>query len=145
MTGQEREQLRQQIVRHEGLRLKAYRDIAGIWTIGVGRNLEHLGISEEEAYYLLDNDLTRCIRELNATYAWFADLDAMRQRVWVDLMFNLGATKLALFKKAIAAMNAGDYEGAAAELLNSQWARQVGKRSTWLCQALVTGAEPPRS
>lgn len=144
MTAQERERLRQQIVRHEGLRLKPYRDLGGVLTIGIGRNLEHVGITEEEAYYLLDNDLSRCIRDLSNTYLWFKDLSPMRQRVWVDLMFNLGATKLALFKRAIAAMAEGNYELAAAELKDSQWARQVGKRSTWLCQALITDEEPQR-
>jgi lysozyme len=143
VNGQDRELLRKQLVRHEGLRLKPYKDTAGLLTIGIGRNLEHVGLIEEECYYLLDNDLSRCIRDLNTTYVWFKDLDPMRQRVWVDLMFNLGASRLALFRKALAAMNAGDYDTAAAELMDSQWSRQVGKRSTWLCQALVTGKEPP--
>lgn len=143
MDGQEREKLRKQLVRHEGLRCKPYRDLGGVLTIGIGRNLDQVGLSEEECYYLLDNDIMRCVRELTCTYVWFKDLDAMRQRVWVDLAFNLGMSKLALFKKALAAMNAGDYDTAASELLDSQWSRQVGKRATWLCQALTTGVEPP--
>lgn len=142
MNAQEREKLRQQIVRHEGLRFRPYKCTAGKLTIGVGRNLEDTGISEEEAFYLLDNDLTRCIRDLKTTYAWFNDLNDMRQRVWVDLMFNLGPERLALFRDALAAMNVGDYERAAAELMDSKWSRQVGKRSTWLCKALETGIEP---
>jgi lysozyme len=144
MTAQDRERLRQQLVIHEGLRLKPYRDINNILTIGIGRNLDHVGISEEESYYLLDNDISKSIREMSATFLWFKDLDPMRQRVWVDLHFNLGLTKLKGFSKAIAAMAAGNYETAADELKDSRWASQVGKRSTWLCQALVTGIEPPR-
>jgi lysozyme len=144
MTAQERERLRRQLVIHEGLRLKPYRDIGGVLTIGIGRNLEHLGLSEEEAYYLLDNDISRCIRELSGAFSWFSDLDPIRQRVWIDLCFNLGMPRLKGFKKAIAGMEVRDYGTAAAELKDSQWARQVGKRATWLCEALVTGAEPPR-
>jgi lysozyme len=144
MTGQERERLRQQLVMHEGLRLRPYKDTVGKMTIGVGRNLDDMGISEEEAYYLLDNDITRCIRELSSTFLWFKDLDAMRQRVFVDLCFNLGLSKLSAFTETLKAMTDRDYDRAAECLKESRWHRQVGKRAEWLIQALRTGVEPPR-
>ena len=51
------EDLKEQLIRHEGLRLTVYDCPAGYKTIGVGRNLEGKGVTEEEAMYLLDNDL----------------------------------------------------------------------------------------
>ena len=51
--------LKAQLTRHEGLRLKPYRDTLGHLTIGVGRNLSEVGISEAEAIALLDADIQR--------------------------------------------------------------------------------------
>ena len=51
------ETLRERIIRHEGLRLKPYRDTMGNWTIGYGRNLDERGITEEEAKIMLDYDI----------------------------------------------------------------------------------------
>ena len=50
------ERMKEQLLRHEGLRLKPYRCTAGKLTIGIGRNLDDCGISQKEAYALLDND-----------------------------------------------------------------------------------------
>ena len=52
------------IIKHEGLKLKPYICPAGKITIGVGRNIEDNGISEDEAMYLLNNDIKRCKTEL---------------------------------------------------------------------------------
>lgn len=49
--------LKDMLIRHEGLKLKPYRDTVGKLTIGAGRNLNDLGISEREAMFLLDNDI----------------------------------------------------------------------------------------
>jgi lysozyme len=144
MTRDHRERLRQQLVKHEGLRLRPYKDTVGKLTIGVGRNIEDRGISEGEAFVLLDNDISECLWQLSYTFPWFERLDPMRQRVWIDLCFNMGITRLQTFEKAIAAMENGDYQEAAAQLHDSKWCGQVGKRADWLIQALITGAEPPR-
>jgi lysozyme len=51
--------IKAQLVRYEGLRLKPYRCTAGKLTIGIGRNLDDCGISQTEAYVLLENDIPR--------------------------------------------------------------------------------------
>jgi lysozyme len=142
MTEYDRAQLVEQLVRHEGLKLRAYQCPAGKWTIGVGRNLEDRGITQAEAFYLLKNDLDLCIHQLTASFPWFVELDPLRQRVWVDLCFNVGIAKLYGFRKAIAAMAAGLYAVAASELEDSRWYAQVGRRGPWLVEALRTGVEP---
>lgn len=134
----ERAKLQLQIMRHEGVKLKVYLDTLGIETIGVGRNLRDKGISHDEAMFLLDNDLDECIRDC-ATFPWFADLDPVRQRVVVDLRFNLGPSRLRGFKNTLAAIGRGDYEAAAAGMLKSKWATQVGQRAIRLAEMMRTG------
>lgn len=126
--------------RHEGLRLKPYRCPAGKLTIGVGRNLEDAGISREEAYFLLNNDIYRALaiaQEFLGREVW-EKLSAPRQEVLVNMAFNLGAGGLAKFKRMRQAIIAGDYEKAAREMLDSNWARQVGSRATELAQIMRT-------
>ena len=61
-------QTAKEIEADEGLRFHAYKDTEGVTTIGVGRNLESVGISEDEARYLFSNDLRRaygeCLRRI---------------------------------------------------------------------------------
>ena len=117
--------------------MTAYRDSVGILTIGVGRNLEDRGISASEARMLLDNDIDDCINAL-ATFPWFPDLDPVRQRVFVDLCF-MGIGRLRGFSKMLAATAARDWPTAAAELLDSKYATQVGQRARTLATMLETG------
>jgi lysozyme len=124
MTSQDRQALIDQLLDHEGLRLRVYRDSLGIETIGVGRNLRDRGITKDEALYLLDNDIDTCIYDL-ATLSWFANLDPIRQRALVDLRFNLGPSKLRAFTRMLSALASFDYATASRELIASHWAEQV--------------------
>lgn len=134
----DRQQLVNQLIFHEGLKLKVYADPAGVLSIGVGRNLQAKGISSREAFDLLDHDLDECITDLS-TFAWFLDLDAVRQRVLVDVRFNLGPGGFRLFTKMIHALAIGDLPTAALELLNSQAAKQNTFRYQRLARMLTSG------
>lgn len=135
-----RDQIREALVRDEGVRLKPYRDSVGVLTIGCGRNLDDHGISAREAYYLLDNDLDAAIRECAAAFPWFADLDPIRQGVIVQMAFNLGIVKLKGFTRTLAAVKRGDYAAASRGMLASLWARQVGARAARLAAQMERGA-----
>ena len=139
MTSADRDALRRQLIAHEGLRLHVYEDSLGIATIGVGRNLKDRGITDAEARYLLDNDINACLDDLAAAFAWFAVLDPVRQRVLVDLCFNLGISRLKGFRKFLAACDAADWATAARELLDSKYAQQVGRRAITLAAMLTRG------
>lgn len=117
------------LIRHEGKKNKPYRCTENYLTIGVGRNLETVGLSDDEIYYLLKNDITRCHDQLNSTFSWYKDLDPNRKDALINLCFNLGIGTLSKFKKALEAMEAKDYELAATEFLDSKWAKQVGQRA----------------
>lgn len=121
--------LAKDLMRDEGMRLKVYRCPAGKLTIGIGRNLEDVGISSGEAIDLLDNDIARVVSELNAALPWWRDVPEPGQRALANMAFNLGLTRLMEFQRMIAALRAGDYEAAAAEALDSKWAEQVGARA----------------
>jgi lysozyme len=111
----------------------------------VGRNISAsgIGLSEDEIDYLLENDIARIIRELSSEYPWFNQLDDVRKDVMIDISFNLGATRLRGFKRALAAMEAADYKTAATEFLDSRWARQVGGRALELTDMLIAGEYLP--
>ena len=115
--------------RDEGLRLKPYRDSVGKLTIGFGRNLDDVGISEREAEILLDNDIAKTFADLDRALPWWRDLPLFQQRGLANMAFNLGLTRLKTFKKMLAALEAGDGERAAIEALDSIWAGQVKGRA----------------
>lgn len=117
------------LVQHEGMRTKPYEDTVGHLTIGVGRNLDSMGLSHDEIYYMLKNDIRRCEEELTNSFRWFSKLDVVRQHAMINLCFNLGISRLRKFKRALAAMEAKDFEEAADQFLDSKWAQQVGQRA----------------
>ena len=128
----------EQLRRDEGVRYKPYTDTVGKLTVGVGRNLTDVGLSDDEVDYLLSNDVKRAQDGL-AQFTWYASLDPVRQGACVNLAFNLGIAGLLHFPHFIAAMAHGDWTAAAGELADSLWAKQVGDRSTRLEQQIVTG------
>jgi len=135
------DRLRSQLELHEGLRLKPYTDTVGKLTIGIGRNLSDVGISEAEARMLLDHDILEARAGLEARYPWFVGLDTIRQRVLIDMAFNLGAERLAQFQNTLKAVAEGRWSAAKAGMLNSLWASQVGKRAIRLAQMMETGED----
>ena len=131
--------LEDQLIDHEGLELKPYQCTADKLTIGVGRNIEDRGITEDEARYLLKNDIKIVEDELLEKKPVVAGLDSVRQRVLVDMGFNLGIPTLLKFQNMWAAIEEEDFETAAEEAMDSRWAKQVGRRAERLCQAMATG------
>jgi lysozyme len=141
MTTEDRAILHRQLLRDEGLRLYPYRDTSGKTSIGVGRNLTDVGISSTEALAMLDHDIDRAIADCISAFAWFVDLDAVRQRVLVNMAFNLGIGKLKTFRVTLKLIAEGRYKSAAAAMVQSLWAAQVGQRAYRLAQMLETGVD----
>ena len=133
-----------QLRKHEGVETHVYKCSAGFETIGVGRNIAKsgLGLSGDEIDYLLQNDINRCVRELAYALDWFGTLDGVRQDAMVNLCFNLGLSRLMQFKLALDAMERGEYRKAAAEFLDSRWAKQVGNRAIEVTYMISTGEYP---
>ena len=131
--------LSEQLKKHEGMRLKPYADTVGKLTLGIGRNLEDKGITEQEALFMLSNDVNYFYREINKKLPWFKYLDGARQNLLVNMAFNLGVAGLLSFKKMLNHCGDGHYDDAATEMLNSKWANQVGYRAEELAEQMRTG------
>jgi len=131
--------LEDQLIDHEGLELKPYQCTADKLTIGVGRNIEDRGITEDEARYLLKNDIKIVEDELLERKPEVAGLDSVRQRVLVDMGFNVGLPILMKFQNMWAAIEEEDWDEASAQMMDSRWAKQVGRRAERLSQAMKTG------
>jgi len=123
------DELTQELRLNEGVRLKPYTDTVGKLTIGIGRNLDDRGISDDEADYMLANDIRMDEAELNRNAPRWTDLPELAQRGLANMCFNLGWPRLSGFRNMLQALQNGDYSRAADEALDSRWARQVGARA----------------
>ncbi len=134
--------LEDQLLIHEEYRRFPYKDSVGILTVAVGRNLDDVGISKNEALYLLANDVLKARNECVRTFTWFDDLDDVRQDAIVNMCFNMGINRLKTFRKMARAFSEKDYDEAAQQALDSKWANQVGRRSEDIIYMFITGEYP---
>ena len=132
------EKLRQQLIRHEGLRLEVYECSNGFKTIGVGRNIQTNGITEDEAHLMLDNDIKRSAAEMES-FSWWEELDQVRKDCLINMVFNLGLPTFKKFKGMLSAIENKDFQLASLEMLDSRWSRQVKGRSKELSEQMRTG------
>ena len=134
--------LREQLIRDEGVIPHCYFDHLGYATIGVGHLIdERRGGSLPKFLIdaLLDYDIDKCRKELAAALHWYVKLDEARQGVLINMAFNLGVDGLLKFKNTLGFVQAGQYGEAAANMLASLWAKQVGPRAHRLATQMETG------
>ena len=123
--------LKEDIKADEGLVLHEYKDHLGFSTIGYGRLIDERrggGITEEEAEYLLTNDILRVIEQL-ATRTKLTSYPTAVQHALINMAFQLGVNGLLGFKKMWAHLANRDYGAAADEALDSRWAQQTPERA----------------
>jgi len=134
------ELLKDMIRRHEGLKLMPYRDTMGHLTVGYGHKIEGSKITPEIADLLLEMDLYRVSDEfIKLPLSFLKKLNLPRKRVVMNMLFNLGAMRFLGFKKFIRAVEEGNYNKAANEMLDSKWAGQVGQRAIELAEIMRRG------
>lgn len=126
------------VKKSEGLRLAAYQDTEGVWTIGYGTNLQTLQIDIDTAELWLQERLAAALKQARG-YSWFSSLNRARQNVVVDMIYNLGAPRFNGFRKMHAAVAAKKYAVAAKEMLDSRWAVQVKGRAIKLAEIMEIG------
>lgn len=137
---------------HEGVKLKVYDDatgkelkagdvLVGHPTIGIGRNVakDGLGISQEEAEFMLMNDIDRVKEEIKNFP--IEHLNEVRTAIIIDMAFNMGITRFnpTMWKKTFQAIVNEDWQKATTEMLDSNWARQTKRRSARLSQMMLLG------
>lgn len=127
----------------EGERHFIYLDSVNKRSIGIGRNLDDVGISHNESLYLLSNDLDRTIADLDKFQPWWRDLDPVRASVLLDMAFNMGdesdSKGLRTFINTLDAFKSHNWQAVHDGMLNSKWAAQVKDRATVLANAILTG------
>lgn len=127
------------IRRHEGWRDKAYQDSEGIWTIGYGTNLQELQINKALGERWLVDKVVEA-HEAAERFPEYECLDTVaRRNVFIEMIYNMGPSRVAGFKNMLQAIREGDWARAAEEMLDSRWADQVGVRATRLADSMLTG------
>ena len=139
MNPDARQKLRGLLLEHESYRQFPYTDTTGHITIGIGRNLDSRGISQNEAFTLLDDDIIYFTSKLNSALSFYPGLDEIRQIVLIDMCFNLGINGLLTFDKFLGFVEDHDWENASKELLNSKAAQQCPDRYKNLSEIILTG------
>ena len=132
------ERLRETIIRHEGIRLDMYQDTLGIYTVGVGHNIQEKGISQAVMELMLEEDVAEAVSELKRSVSFFSKMPEQVQEALVNLAFNMGIPRLMQFKKTLAYLRDGNFEAAADELLDSRYAEQVGRRADEVADMIRT-------
>jgi len=133
------DKIRQTLIKHEGMRLDLYQDHLGIYTIGVGHNIQERGITTRVAHIMLEEDIDVAVKDLQRNISYFDKLPACVQEALVNLSFNLGIPRLMSFRKTLALLREAKWEKAANELLDSRYASQVGYRAVEVA-AMIRGA-----
>lgn len=133
------DKLKASLKQHEGVRHQPYTCTAGALTIGCGRNLDAKGLSAREIDFLLDNDIADAVFDLDREHHGWRCHTSNRQNVLVEMMFAMGAPTFGKFVRLRAALERRDYDAAAAEILDSKWARQVGQRAMTLAEQMRNG------
>ena len=128
--------IKKRLIDFEGLVLKAYVCPTGYTSVGVGRNLETNGITEEEAMYLLNNDIADVINKLDKHWIAWRKLPITAQYVCIDVVFNMGINTWMSFRRTRSYMELGEWEKAGDELLDSKYAKQVGRRAIFNSEQL---------
>lgn len=117
------------LIADEGLQLKPYNDTLGKLTIGVGRNLDDRGLSKAEVMLLLENDIKDAVGGAYRLVPSFNRLSDNRKIVLMSMVFQIGENGVSQFRNMLAAIEIEDFDIAAAEMLDSLWARQTPNRA----------------
>jgi lysozyme len=152
--------LEAELTRDEGEKFKAYKDTKGKWTIGIGHNLDDCGtyplnrtvadvlangVNQAEIDELFAWDIERADKDLDRALPWWRALDPVRQRVMLNMCFNMGIGSAKLghglcsFVNTVEHIHRGEYPQAADGMLASAWAKEVGSRAQRLADMMRNG------
>jgi lysozyme len=127
---------------HEGVRRYPYEDTVGKLTIGVGFNIEDVGLYPEEIQFILKNRVEKVEADLERAFPWYHELDDVRKAVLVDMCYNMGISTLKQFYTTLGHIKDGNYTEASRQMLKSLWAKQVKGRAKRLSRMMETGQWP---
>lgn len=133
------DKLREQLKIDEGVKYEIYLDHLGLPTFGIGHLVldsdaesgQGVGtpVSESRVNECFDKDVEVVLSECRILYPDFDDLPEEVQQIIANMMFNMGRPRLSKFKGMKRNVDARDWMGAATEMVDSQWYRQVTNRA----------------
>ena len=142
----DREAVFEQMKIDEGVVYEVYHDHLGLPTFGVGHLVldtdpefgKPVGtpVDEDRVNECFEKDLDTAISECSVLYEDFDDMPGEVKEVLVNMMFNMGRTRLSGFKNFKKALDEGDWSKAAVEGRDSKWYRQVTNRAERLMSRL---------
>jgi lysozyme len=142
------ERVKQQLKQDEGIVCEIYLDHLGYKTCGIGHlvletdpeyDLEvGADVNEERVNELFAQDLDIVLEDCKKAFDDWDDFNFVVQEVLVNMMFNLGMTRLLKFKKMHAAIEAKDWQEAGIQMKDSKWFTQVGPRAGRLIERIRT-------
>jgi GH24 family phage-related lysozyme (muramidase) len=125
--------VKQMIIRHEGVKLQPYKDSLGLWTIGVGHLIGdgkslpdefNRTFTKEEVYALFDEDFEKH-RKAAMNIPNFSRLGEKAQAAFIDLTFNMGPGWFKRWPSLVQSMKDFDIAAVIENLRTSRWAKQV--------------------
>jgi lysozyme len=131
------EQTASKLKRDEGRKPKPYQDTRGIWTVGYGTNLTSGRLSEAAMTQMLMDRLQDVETACLALPIW-TNLSEPRKGVLLNIGYHVGFEGLMRFRRMLQALEVQDYPRAAAEILDSDAAREVGARYDRLAKQMET-------
>lgn len=131
--------LREHLKREEGEKFKPYRCTSGKLTIGVGRNLQDVGISQDESDYLLFNDIQKVLIQVERMFPEYEYWKVGRIVAVCSMLFQMGVGGFLGFKSTIRYIKQDKWEEAANQAMQSRWATQTPNRARRVCEMLRTG------
>lgn len=133
------ETLKEQLKRHEGLKLEPYRCPAGFWSIGFGHKMTNDGIkiSPYVADAILDEDIAKATRDYESL-GW-THLSPRRKNAVINMIFWHGFHGFLKFKKCITAIERSDWNRVSDEMMDSQSGRSYASRMQELADMMREG------
>ena len=126
----------------EGYEPCVYKDHLGFYTIGIGFLVDVRkggGLRPEEISFILKNRIGLIAARLDKEIYWWRELSPSRQRVLLNMAYQMGVDGLLGFKNTLAMVKAGDFSKAADGMLQSKWATQTPKRAKRLSDRMRAG------
>jgi len=143
----DREKLREELIRDEGVKFEIYNDHLGYPTFGIGHlvtvaDIQEYGqpvgtaVTEDRCWEVFDEDVELFVEEVKKVYPHIETYPDTAQRVLINMCFNMGAPRLGKFQNMKKAIDEGNWKQAAIEGRDSRWHKQVPNRAERLMVAL---------
>jgi len=144
---EEWQDLLHRIKEHEGFRNTIYLDTLGKATIGYGHlvvdddaYIEGQVYSEELLYKQFGLDFDKAFLQAQELWEDY-HLPHTAQEIIIEMVFQLGMGGVSKFRKMWEALKDRDFEEAAAQMLDSRWAKQTPRRCQEMASRMASCSE----